>query len=88
MTIKISYKKNTLTWYRSFKLNFFKTINLNNNLNIRRTNKMNKTNFNKFIKSKLGLMTLIALFKSEEYKDLSLIQAIDKLKQNEYSISL
>lgn len=33
-----------------------------------------------FIKSKLGLITLIELGKCEEYKDLSLIQAIDKLK--------
>lgn len=41
---------------------------------------MNKTNFNKFIKSKLGLLVLIKLSQSEEYKDLSLIQAIDKLK--------
>lgn len=44
---------------------------------------MNKTNFNKFIKSKLGLMTLITLSKSEEYKDLSLIQAIEELRIRE-----
>lgn len=37
---KISYKKNTLTWYRSFKLNFFinNTNNTNNNNHNRRTN--------------------------------------------------
>ena len=27
---KISYKKNTLTWYRSFKLNFFNNLIINN----------------------------------------------------------
>ena len=42
---KISYKKNTLTWYRSFKLNFFIINKIINLKYIRRTNYGNIRNF-------------------------------------------
>ena len=52
---KISYKKNTLTWYRSFKQNFFNNLIINN-LNHKR---IMKKVYNKFIEWTLSIIALL-----------------------------
>ena len=54
-TTKISYKKNTLTWYRSFKQNFFNNL-INNNLNHKR---IMKKVYNKFIEWTFSIIALL-----------------------------
>lgn len=44
---------------------------------------MNKIDSYMSIKFKLGLMTIIALSKEEEYKDKTLIQVIEELRMKE-----
>lgn len=52
---KISYKKNTLTWYRSFKQNFFNNLIINN-LNHKR---IMKKVYNKFIEWTFGIIAIL-----------------------------
>lgn len=52
---KISYKKNTLTWYRSFKQNFFNNLIINN-LNHKR---IMKKVYNKFIEWTFSIIALL-----------------------------
>lgn len=52
---KISYKKNTLTWYRSFEQNFFNNLIINN-LNHKR---IMKKVYNKFIEWTFSIIALL-----------------------------
>ena len=52
---KISYKKNTLTWYRSFKQNFFNNLIINNLIHKRIMKKV----YNKFIEWTLSIIALL-----------------------------
>lgn len=54
-TTKISYKKNTLTWYRSFEQNFFNNLIINN-LNHKR---IMKKVYNKFIEWTFSIIALL-----------------------------